>query len=103
MYILHVHIHVKPEQIEAFKVATIENADKSTRNEPGCARFDIIQQADDPTRFVLVEAYRTSEDAANHKETKHYNRWREAAEPLLAEPRSRVIYTNVFPGDIGYF
>ncbi len=102
MYILHVHVHVKADQIDTFKAATIENAGESTRNEPGCARFDVMQQADDPTRFVLVEVYRSSEAAAKHKETGHYNHWREVAEPLLAEPRTRVIYTNLFPGDLGY-
>ena len=98
MYIVHVHVHVKPDQIEAFKAATLENARNSLK-EPGIARFDIIQQADDPTRFVLVEVYRTPEDPAKHKETAHYNRWREIAEPMLAEPRTRTIYTNVFPDD----
>jgi (4S)-4-hydroxy-5-phosphonooxypentane-2,3-dione isomerase len=102
MHIVHVHIHVKPDLIEAFKAATLENADKSTRNEPGVARFDIQQQADDPTRFILIEVYRAIEDAAKHKETKHYNRWREIAEPMMAEPRTRVIYTSVFPDDLGY-
>jgi len=102
MYILHVYLHVKPDQIEAFKAATLENAIKSTSNEPGCARFDVMQQADDPTRFVFEEVYRSSEDAAKHKESKHYNHWRETAEPLLAEPRTRQIYTNVFPRDLSY-
>jgi quinol monooxygenase YgiN len=102
MHIIHVYVHVMPDQIEAFKAATIENADKSTRNESGCARFDVVQQADDPTRFVLIEIYRTREDAAKHKETKHYNHWRELAEPLLVEPRTRMIYTNLFPGDLGF-
>ncbi len=102
MYILHVHVHVKAEQLEIFKAATAENARESTRNEPGCARFDVMQQADDPTRFVLVEVYRSSEAAAKHKETGHYNHWREVAEPLLAEPRTRVVYTNLFPGDSSY-
>jgi len=98
MYIVHVHVHVKPDQIEAFKAATLENARNSLK-EPGIARFDVIQQADDPTRFVLVEVYRTPEDPAKHKETAHYNRWREIAEPMLAEPRTRTIHANVFPDD----
>jgi quinol monooxygenase YgiN len=102
MYILHVHIHVKANQIDTFKAVTIENAMSSTRNEPGCVHFDVMQQADDPTRFVLVEVYRSSEAAAKHKETDHYNHWREVAEPLLAEPRTRVIYKNLFPEDSSY-
>lgn len=101
MYIVHVHIHVKPEYIEAFKEATLENARNSIQ-EPGVVRFDVIQQADDPTRFMLVEVYRTPEDPARHKETAHYNRWREVAEPMMAEPRSRTIYTNLFPADDGW-
>lgn len=101
MYIVHVHIHVKPEFIEAFKEATLENARHSVQ-EPGVARFDVLQQADDPTRFVLVEVYRTPDDPARHKETAHYNRWREVAEPMMAEPRSRVIYANFFPADDGW-
>ena len=76
MYIVHVFVHVKPEQLAAFKAATIENARNSVQ-EPGIARFDVIQQADDPTRFVLVEAYRTPDDPALHKETAHYKTWRD--------------------------
>lgn len=95
MYIVHVHVHVKPEFVEAFKEATLENARNSVQ-EPGVVRFDVIQQADDPTRFVLVEVYRTPEDPAKHRETAHYNRWRELAEPMMAEPRTRVVYQEVF-------
>jgi autoinducer 2-degrading protein len=98
MYILHVHVHVKSDQVEAFKKVSLENARNSIQ-EPGIARFDVIQQADDPTRFLLIEAYRTPEDPARHKETAHYNKWREIAEPLMAEPRTRIVYCNVFPTD----
>ena len=98
MYIVHVHIHVKCDLIEAFKQVTLENARNSIR-EPGIARFDVIQQADDPSRFVLVEVYRTAEDPAKHKQTEHYNRWRELAEPMMVEPRTRTVYTNTFPSD----
>ncbi len=101
MYIVHVHVHVKPEFVEAFKQATIENA-RSSVQEPGVARFDVIQQADDSTRFVLVEVYRTAGDPAKHKETAHYNAWREVAEPMLAEPRTRIIYANIFPDEDGW-
>ena len=98
MFIVHVFIHVKPDQVEAFKVATLENARHSIQ-EMGVARFDVIQQRDDPTRFVLVEVYRTADDPARHKETAHYQKWRDMAEPMMVEPRSRIIYTNLFPND----
>ncbi|MBZ5670809.1 MAG: antibiotic biosynthesis monooxygenase [Acidobacteriia bacterium] len=101
MLIVHVQVRVKPECIDAFKQATIENARHSIK-EPGIARFDVIQQKDDPTRFVLVEVYRTAEATAAHKETPHYAAWRDRAEPLLAEPRSRVQYANVYPGEEGW-
>jgi (4S)-4-hydroxy-5-phosphonooxypentane-2,3-dione isomerase len=101
MYIVHVFVHVKPEHLEAFTAATIENARNSVQ-EPGVARFDVIQQADDPTRFVLIEVYRTPADPAKHKETAHYNQWREVCEPLLAEPRTRIAYGNVFPDESGW-
>ncbi len=101
MFIVHVFIHVKADQVEAFKAVSLENA-RNSLLEPGVARFDFIQQADDPNRFVLVEVYRTPEDAPKHKETAHYNRWRELAEPLLAEPRTRIIYSNVFPDEKGW-
>lgn len=94
MLIIHVHIVVKPDCIDAFKDATIENA-RNSRNEPGIARFDLLQQQDDPTRFVLVEVYRSVEATAAHKATAHYAAWRERAEPLMAAPRTRVQYTDV--------
>jgi len=98
MYIVHVHIHVKSEFIENFKAVSIENA-RNSLQESGITRFDVIQQMDDPTRFELIEIYRTPADPAKHKETAHYNKWRELAEPMLTEPRSRTIYENVFPSD----
>ena len=98
MHILHVHIHVKPEHLEEFKKATNENAAQS-RKEPGIARFDVIQQADDPTRFILMEAYRSVEGHARHKETTHYNTWTATVADWLFEPRTRVIYTNISPAD----
>jgi len=98
MYIVQVHIHVKPEFIEAFKAATLENA-RSSLQEPGVARFDFIQQTDDPTYFEMVEVYRTTEDPAKHKETAHYNIWCELAEPMMAESRTRTVYKNLYPAE----
>ena len=98
MLIVHVHVRMKPEFLEAFKRASLENARHSVQ-EPGIARFDVVQQQDDPTRFVLVEAYRTPEAPAAHKETKHYLAWRDAVAPMMAEPRSSVKFTNMFPED----
>lgn len=101
MLIVHVHVHVKPEFMEAFRRASLQNASKSVK-EPGIARFDVIQQVDDPTRFVLVEVYRTSEDPARHKETSHYQTWRDTVERMMAEPRKSIKYTNIFPVDKGW-
>ncbi len=98
MIVVHVHAHVRPEQVDAFRQATLENARQSVL-EPGIARFDVLQQTDDPTRFVLVEVYRTPEDPARHKETEHYRKWRDTVEPMMAEPRYSVRYTNVFPDE----
>jgi len=101
MLIVHVHARVKPDSVEAFQQATIENA-RSSLQEPGIARFDVIQAADDPTRFVLVEIYRTREGPAQHKETAHYATWRDSVAPMMAEPRTSVKYSNVFPSDEGW-
>jgi quinol monooxygenase YgiN len=95
MLIVHVHVHVKAECIEAFKKITLENARASVK-EPGIARFDVVQQADDPTRFVLVEVYRTADAPAKHKETAHYAKWRDTVASMMAEPRSSVKYGDVF-------
>ena len=89
---------MKPEYVEAFKKATLANARESLQ-EPGIARFDFAQQQDDPTRFVLVEAYRTAGAPAAHKETKHYQTWRDAVAPMMAEPRASVKFGNLFPED----
>ncbi|MGA2220594.1 MAG: putative quinol monooxygenase [Verrucomicrobiia bacterium] len=100
MLIVHVHVHVKPECVEAFRQATVENARQSVK-EPGIARFDAVQQTDDPTRFVLIEVYRTADAPAKHKETAHYQKWRDTVQPMMAEPRTSVKYDNVFPNDAG--
>jgi quinol monooxygenase YgiN len=101
MLIVHVYVKVKPEFIDAFREATIENARQSVQ-EPGIARFDVIQQADDPVRFVLLEVYRSTEATVRHKETAHYATWRDTVGPMLAKPRTRVEYSNVFPADEGW-
>jgi (4S)-4-hydroxy-5-phosphonooxypentane-2,3-dione isomerase len=101
MLVVHVHAHVKPEFVEAFKLATVENARNSVA-ETGIARFDVVQQADDPSRFVLVEVYRSVEASARHKETAHYAAWRDAVAPMMTEPRSSVKCWNVFPPDRGW-
>ncbi|MBW1735022.1 MAG: antibiotic biosynthesis monooxygenase [Deltaproteobacteria bacterium] len=101
MFIVHVFVHVRSEDIAAFKDATLENARNSIQ-EPGIARFDVMQQQDDPTRFLLVEVYRTPDDPARHKETEHYKKWRDTVAPMMAEPRTSVKYTNVFPDEKGW-
>jgi quinol monooxygenase YgiN len=101
MLVVHVHVHVKPDQVEAFKEASLENALNSIQ-EPGVARFDVIQQQDDPKRFVLVEVYRTPDDPARHKATEHYQKWRDTVADMMAEPRSSVKYGNVFPDAQGW-
>lgn len=101
MLVVFVHVHVKPEFVEAFRQASIENARNSVQ-EPGIARFDVCQQSDDPCRFVLIEAYRTPDAPAKHKETAHYAKWRDTVAPMMAEPRHSVKYSNVFPDDAGW-
>ena len=101
MLIVHVHVRVKPEFVEAFKAASAENARCSVQ-EPGIARFDVLQQADDPARFVLVEVYRSPQAPAQHKETAHYAVWRDKVADMMAEPRSSVKYSNVFPAEEGW-
>jgi autoinducer 2-degrading protein len=101
MLIVHVFVHVKEDQVDAFKAATVENAQNSVQ-EPGIARFDVIQNLDDPSRFILVEVYRTADDPAHHKETAHYIKWRDTVAPMMAEPRSAVKYSNIFPDEMGW-
>ena len=101
MHAVVISIHVRPECIKGFAAATLENV-RETLKERGVARFDLLRQADDPGRFLLVEVYRQAEDHARHKETPHYKRWAAAAEPLMAEPRTRTIYESVFPKESGW-
>jgi (4S)-4-hydroxy-5-phosphonooxypentane-2,3-dione isomerase len=100
MLVVHVHVQVLPEQVEAFIAATRKNAAASLK-EPGIARFDVVQQADDPTRFVFVEAYKTADAPEQHKQTPHYAAWRDAVAPMMQSPRSSVKYTSVSPDDDG--
>jgi quinol monooxygenase YgiN len=101
MLIVHISVSVNPESVEAFKAATVENARHSVQ-EPGIARFDVAQQTDDPTRFVFVEVYRSAEAVAAHKDTRHYQVWRDTVAGMMAQPRERATFTNVFPPDEGW-
>jgi (4S)-4-hydroxy-5-phosphonooxypentane-2,3-dione isomerase len=99
MIIVHVHVHVKPEFVESFRLASMANARESTK-EPGIARFDVLQQADDSTRFLLIEIYRAADDPGRHKQTAHYQVWRDTVENMMAEPRHSVKYTAVALADL---
>ncbi len=101
MHILIVHARVKAEFIDAFKQATTVNAENSAK-EPGVARFDFMQQQDDPSKFVLYEVYRDATAPARHKETAHYNAWVEKVSHMFEEPRTRALYSNVFPPDAAW-
>lgn len=101
MLIVHVFVTVKKDRVEEFKAASIENA-KNSILEPGIARFDVIEQNDDPGKFLLVEVYRTAADPAKHKETAHYKKWRDTVEDMMAVPRDSIKYTNLFPDDRGW-
>lgn len=101
MHIVHVHVHVLPGTEDAFAEASLANARQSL-TEPGVARFDVVQEVEDPTRFVLVEVYRDADAAAAHKQTAHYAAWRDAVADLMAEPRRGVRYRNLAPGEDGW-
>ncbi len=101
MLIVHVDVQVKTECIDAFREATVENASQSIL-EPGIARFDVVEDSSDPGHFVLVEAYKTADAPAQHKETSHYLKWRDAVAPMMARPRTSVKYVNIFPTDEGW-
>jgi quinol monooxygenase YgiN len=98
MSIVQVHVHVKPDSVEAFRQATIENARHSLQ-EPGIARFDVLQQAGDPTRFVLIEVYRTADAPTQHRAAAHYEIWCDTVAEMMAEPRNRLEYHDIFPGE----
>jgi quinol monooxygenase YgiN len=101
MHIVHVFVHVKPQFIEPFQRATVENAANSVR-EPGIARFDVLQRADDPARFTLVEVYRDADAPARHRETAHYQAWAAQVAEMMAEPRTRTVYANIYPPEAGW-
>lgn len=101
MLIVLVQVRVKSEFVEAFHRATIENAQRSIE-EPGIARFDVLQERDDPAKFMLSEVYLDEAAAAAHKETQHYKTWRDTVAPMMAESRVSVKYNNVFPGATGW-
>ena len=101
MHIVHVFVRVQEQDVAAFREASLANARASVQ-EPGVARFDVLQQHDDPTRFVLVEVYRQPADADRHKATAHYAAWRDAVAPLMAEPRASIRFANLFPDDDGW-
>lgn len=96
MLVVHVHVQVLSEHVAAFIAETRKNATESLK-EPGVARFDLVQQLDDPTRFVLVEAYKTAEAPAQHKQTPHYAVWRDAVASMMQSPRTSVKYASVSP------
>jgi len=98
MLVVHVHARVRPDAVEAFRKATLDNAAASLE-EPGVVRFDVVQALDDPTRFLLVEVYRDEQAPARHKETAHYATWRDTVAPLMAEPRTSEKYGAVFPDE----
>lgn len=101
MYIVQVHIHINMKYLNEFIEATLENASNSVK-EPGIVRFDVLQQSDDPTRFVLLEVYKTAEDQLKHRETAHYLKWRDAVVDWMEEPRVGVKYKNLYPDDAGW-
>jgi quinol monooxygenase YgiN len=101
MLVVNVFIQVKPEDLDAFIIATLENA-KNSLNEPGIARFDVLQSPEEPNHFMLNEVYRTKEDTGKHKQTKHYQVWKEAVEDMMAAPRTKKIYYSIFPDEAGW-
>ena len=98
MQVTLVHVQVKRECIEAFRAAILDNASNSV-HEPGVARFDVVQSVDDPAHFILIEAYRTPSAPAEHRQTAHYLRWRDAVADMMAEPRTALHYESVFLPD----
>ncbi|MCL6556080.1 MAG: antibiotic biosynthesis monooxygenase [Burkholderiales bacterium] len=100
MHVTLVNVRVKPEHVADFIAATRENH-LGSRAEPGNVRFDVLQQSDDPTCFLLYEVFRDAEAAAYHKTTPHYLKWRDTVAPWMAEPRRGVTHKLVFPEGLG--
>lgn len=98
MFIVHVFVQVKPDDVDGFVEASLANA-KASLQEPGIIRFDVLQERDRPDHFLLVEVYRTRDDTARHKETEHYRRWKETVSDMMAKPRTKKIYDPLFPGE----
>jgi autoinducer 2-degrading protein len=98
MLIVHVDVHVVPDQVDAFLTATQANHEASL-TEPGVLRFDVVQDVDDPAHVVLVEVYADDDAPAAHKDTAHYATWRDAVAPLMAQPRTSVKFRAVAPTD----
>lgn len=96
MHVTLVHVHVDPAHIDDFIAATKLNHEASIQ-ESGNRRFDILQSPDNPSQFILYEAYASTEAAAVHKETAHYLTWRDTVAPWMAEPRQGVRYNGLFP------
>ncbi len=96
MHVTLVHVRVRPEHLDAFIAATRANHEASV-SEAGNRRFDVLQAPDDPTRFILYEAYASAADAAAHKETAHYLAWRAAVAEMMAEPRRGEPMNGLFP------
>ena len=101
MIIVNVFVHVKPEYIEEFRIATLESA-RSSVKEPGITRFDVLQDISDQEKFQLVEVYRTQADSAKHKDTRHYKKWSQTVMSMMAEPRRSIRYANIYPDDEGW-
>lgn len=98
MFVVAVTIFVKPQHIDAFRAATLDNA-RNTRREPANLRFDVLQAEDDPARFLLYEAYRDKDGFAHHQTTAHYARWKQAVADWMAQPRQGVRHHTLFFGD----
>ena len=101
LIVVHVCCHVVSHSVDAFVSATLANARESVK-EPGIARFDVVQDRDDPTRFVLVEVYRSAEAPAAHKATTHYATWRDTVAPMMVEPRTSRKFVNLHPDDADF-
>ncbi len=101
MIIVSVYVSVKQQMTEEFIRATKENA-KNSINEPGIIRFDFIRQADSPSDFLLLEVYKNEDAISRHKQTAHYNKWKNTVEDMMSVPRKSIKYTNIFPDEVNW-